>query len=278
MSVCCITYNHEHFIMQALEGFLMQKTDFKYEIIICDDFSTDNSRKILAEYAEKYPDIIRVVFQTENVGSIRNFVRTLSEAKGKYIALCDGDDYWTDPLKLQRQVEFMESHKDCSICCHYTRVINESGELVYENPSPVPLDFTYEDVLLGRKEETRISSMLVKNNYLIKRISKQQWLYNTHSTDTFLKLYIIAHSRGKIYVMPEVMSIYRLHKNGVWSLIDAKVRKSKMISDFNILINNFNYSTRNKRKLLMIYIRQYLLFEIKNLNIQNAMKTIKTLV
>ncbi len=278
VSVCCITYNHEKFIAEALDGFLMQKTKFKFEIIIGEDCSTDNTREIVEEYMRKYPDILRLVTHTQNVGAIKNQIRILNAAKGKYIALCDGDDYWTDPFKLQKQVDFMESHKDCAICCHYTRVINEAGELVYQNPSPAALEFTYEDVLLGKREETRVCSVMHKNNYLVKQISRQSWLYHTHGTDTFFKLYTIAHSRGKIYVMPEIMGVYRLHKNGVWSLIDAKVRKNKMVSDFNILINNFNYSAYHKRKLLMIYLRQYLLFDIRNLNIHNAMKTIKTLV
>lgn len=278
VSICCITYNHEHYITEALDGFLMQKVNFKYEIIIGDDCSTDHTRKIVEEYIQKYPNIVRLVKQAPNVGAIKNQIKTLNEAKGKYIALCDGDDYWTDSSKLQRQVDFMESHKDCAICSHYTQVINEEGALVYENLSPVALEFTYGDVLLGKREETRVCSMLIKNNYLIKQISRQHWLYHTYGTDTFFKLYTVAHSHGKIYVLPEVMAVYRLHKNGVWSLIDAKVRKSRMVSDFNILINNFNYSTDYKRKLLKIYIKQYLLFDIKNLNLQNAMKTIKTLV
>ncbi len=278
VSICCITYNHEKYIAQALEGFLMQKVNFKYEIIIGDDCSTDNTKKIIEEYILNYPGMIHLVKNTTNVGCIKNQNKIFSMATGKYIATCDGDDYWTDSLKLQRQVDFMEDNKNCAICCHYTQVINEAGELVYENPSPVALEFTYEDVLLGKKEETRISSMLIKNNYLIRQISHQQWYYETHGSDTFFKLYTVAHSQGKIYVLPQVMAVYRLHRNGVWSMIDAKARKNKMISDFNILINNFNYSAHYKRKLLSIYIKQYFLFDIKNLNIQGAMKTIKTLV
>ncbi|HTN21381.1 MAG TPA: glycosyltransferase [Pelobium sp.] len=278
VSICCITYNHQDYIAQALDGFLMQQVNFKYEIIIGEDCSTDRTREIIEKYKLDYPGRIQLVEYPQNVGAIKNQFNTMSKAKGKYIALCDGDDYWTDCLKLQKQVDFMESHTDCAICCHYSKVINEAGELVFENPSPIKLEFTYEDVLIGNKEETRICSLMLKNNYLMQQIARQQWLYQTYGTDTFLKLYTVAHSRGRIYVLPEVMAVYRLHKNGIWSLIDAKLRKNRMISDFNIIINNFHYSTQYKRKLLMIYIKQYLMFDIKNLRIQNAMKTIKTLV
>ncbi len=110
VSICCITYNHEDFIRDAIEGFLMQKTSFPIEIIIHDDASTDNTANIIEEYANKYPDLFVTILQSENQwskggGSIyARFV--YPRARGKYIALCEGDDYWTDPLKLQKQVDF----------------------------------------------------------------------------------------------------------------------------------------------------------------------------
>lgn len=114
VSIMCITYNHEPYIRQCLEGFVMQKTNFRFEAIVHDDASTDGTAAIIREYAEKYPDIIKPIYETENQyskhdGSLR---RIMDEAcKGKYIALCEGDDYWTDPQKLQIQVDFMENHQ-----------------------------------------------------------------------------------------------------------------------------------------------------------------------
>jgi glycosyltransferase involved in cell wall biosynthesis len=113
VSICCAAYNHEEYIAAALDGFLMQKADFSYEILVHDDASTDNTAKIIKEYEQNYPDIIKPIYQTENqyskkvkISSAYNFPR----AKGKYIAWCEGDDYWTDPLKLQTQVDYMEAH------------------------------------------------------------------------------------------------------------------------------------------------------------------------
>src|SRR5690606_15609661 len=107
VSICCITYNHEPFIRQCLDGFLMQQGDFEYEILIHDDASTDGTTKIIQEYELKYPEIIKPIIQTQNQYSqgVRgiNFIYNFPRAKGEYIAMCEGDDYWTDPLKLQKQ-------------------------------------------------------------------------------------------------------------------------------------------------------------------------------
>ncbi len=277
VSICCVTYNHGKYIAEALEGFLMQKTNFNFEILVGEDCSTDNTRNIVQDYCLKYPGRIRMVTDEVNVGSIKNQVRIFDQAKGKYIAMCDGDDYWVDPLKLQKQVDFMECHEDSVICCHYSRVIDEDGEVVYVHPEPVGLEFAYEDILIGKKEETRICSLMLQNKEAINQISSQEWYHKTFGADTFLKLYALARQNGKIYVLPEVMSVYRLHRNGVWSMIDAKLRKRRMISDFNIMINNFEYSSVYRKKLLNIYIKEFLLFDLRNLNIDKAINTLLTL-
>jgi len=125
LSVCSTTYNHVNFIKQAIDGFLVQKVDFAWEIIIADDFSTDGTREILLEYKNKYPDLIKLILQEKNVGAAQNCIDLITTPKSKYIALCDGDDYWTDPLKLQKQVVFLEANPDFAICFHNAAVINE---------------------------------------------------------------------------------------------------------------------------------------------------------
>lgn len=125
VSICCITYNHESYIRETIEGFLMQKTKFPIEVLIHDDESTDKAADIIREYENKYPDIIKPIYQFDNkyskgisVSVTYNFPR----ARGKYIAMCEGDDYWTDPSKLQKQVDFMEVNPDCSLCFHASKV------------------------------------------------------------------------------------------------------------------------------------------------------------
>lgn len=115
VSIRCLVYNHEPYLRRCLDGFVMQKTNFRFEAIVHDDASTDGSAAIIREYAEKYPDVIKPIYETENQYSKRDgsLSRIMDEAcKGKYIAMCEGDDYWTDPLKLQKQVDFLESHPD----------------------------------------------------------------------------------------------------------------------------------------------------------------------
>lgn len=150
VSICCITYNHEVFIRDAIEGFLIQNTSFPFEIIIHDDASTDNTANIIEEYANKYPDLFVTILQSENQwskggGSIyARFV--YPRARGKYIALCEGDDYWTDPLKLQKQVEFLEENTDCSLCFHASKSIrnNDPNDYTLHRLKDIPRDNKFE--------------------------------------------------------------------------------------------------------------------------------------
>ena len=119
VTIRCMTYNHEPYIRQCLEGFVMQKTNFRFEAIVHDDASTDGTAAIIREYAEKYPDIIKPIYETENQyskhdGSLKRIMNCVTH--GKYIALCEGDDYWIDSLKLQKQIDYMEQHSECSLC------------------------------------------------------------------------------------------------------------------------------------------------------------------
>lgn len=118
VSVVCITYNHEPYLRDALEGFLMQKTSFPFEIILAEDCSTDGTRKICKEYVARYPEKIRYIYRDHNVGYNANEYEAMCAARGKYIAYCEGDDYWTDSLKLQKQVDFLESHPEYAVCWH----------------------------------------------------------------------------------------------------------------------------------------------------------------
>lgn len=116
VSIVTITYNHEPYIRKCIEGILMQQVNFSIEFIIAEDCSTDGTLAICKEYATKYPDIIKLITSETNVGALYNEVRAIASAKGKYIAFCEGDDYWTEPLKLQKQVDFLENNLDYSVC------------------------------------------------------------------------------------------------------------------------------------------------------------------
>jgi len=278
VSVCCITYNHEKYIAQAIEGFLLQKTDFQIEILIGEDFSTDNTRQIIQTYQNKHPNLIKILSGEKNAGAAKNLVNVLNNAKGKYLAFCDGDDYWTDGYKLQKQVDFLRNNQNFVACSHYSRVIDEMDKTCYVASNLVPFEYTFHDLLMGRKEETRTASLLFRATKEFQNFGANHWYDNVSAVDNFLKLYITSTSGRKLYVMPEIMSCYRIHQDGIWSMIDPKIRQRKMINDFNILTNNFKYSSYQKKGLLKVYLSKYFLFQIRDFKIKSAYNTISQLL
>ena len=153
VSIITVTYNHKNYIRECLDSFLMQKTNFKFEILIHDDASNDGTTEIIKEYEQKYPDIIKPIYETENqfskgisISRRYNFPRV----KGKYVAVCEGDDYWTDSYKLQKQVDFLEANPDYSICFHPVRVIYDGFDMeeqIWPRDEHIQNGFTLENLL-----------------------------------------------------------------------------------------------------------------------------------
>jgi glycosyltransferase involved in cell wall biosynthesis len=278
VSILCITYNHEKFIAEAIRSFLIQKTNFKFEIIIGDDCSTDKTQSIIKFYSETYPGRIKLIASPTNLGTHKNLINCISHCKGKYIALCEGDDYWTKEYKLQKQVDFLESNADFVICCHYHKVINSSNKTLYVHPSPTPLIHTYADLLAGKQEETKTATVVYRNIPETTQVFSTSWFFECFAGDKMFKLWATHNTGGKIYVIPEVMSCYRRHEGGIWSMINAKARMEMVISDFNLIIKNFTYSAIAKKKLLLLYVKRYLLFELQNKRFRKAYDTLKYLL
>lgn len=214
VSICCITYNHENYIREALEGFLMQKTTFPIEIIIHDDASTDKTAEIVKEYASKYPKIITPIFQTVNqysqgIKPWPNFVFPL--ARYKYIALCDGDDYWTDPYKLQKQVDFLEEYTEYNICFHNVKVYTENENRFVTDYITRDVDETTDIYELAKGNFMHTTSVVFRN--LIKEFPTE--FKKSPVGDYFLHMLNAEH--GKIKKLNDSMAVYRVHDNGVWS-------------------------------------------------------------
>jgi len=277
VSICCITYNHESFIAQAIEGFLMQKTNFNFEIIIGDDCSIDNNRKVINSYIKKHPGRIKLLSSETNIGPHRNMFRCIAAAKGQYIAKCEGDDYWSDPRKLQKQVDFLQKNPSYIICCHYTRVVDIKGNTIHVDLNPQPLKYSFLDLLIGKQMETKTATIMYQNTPVVNKIFSEPWYLNCFAGDKFFKLWATRNTGRSIYVMPEVMSCYRNHPGGIWSMIDARVRLKMMISDFNLIIRRFTYPEAYKKKLMLFYLRRYLFFEIMNRDFKKVYQTIKYL-
>ncbi|MCC8426383.1 glycosyltransferase [Mucilaginibacter sp. UR6-11] len=278
VSVCCITYNHKKFIGEAIDSFLMQKTKFPFEIVIGDDCSTDGSSDMIKGYAEQYPDIIKFFPGKKNAGAHNNFRNVVRHCTGKYIALCDGDDYWIDQYKLQKQVDFLEQNTDYVICCHYTRVIDSNYNTLHVDPNPVPLVHTYQDLLIGKQTETKTATVVYHNIPEVNQIFDKPWYFDVFAADKLFKIFATYITGRNIYVMPEVMSCYRNHVGGVWSMIKSNARKDMVISDFNLIIRHFNYKRLQKMKLLQLYLKRDILFELQRFRIRKIYNTLKYLI
>lgn len=243
VSISCITYNHEKYIEQAIQSFLMQKTDFKYEILIHDDASTDSTADIIKKYQQEYPDIIKPVLQSENQYSRGvkhiSYTYNFNRAKGKYIALCEGDDYWTDKYKLQKQVYYMESDSECTLCTHSVkRVSTESvNDIGLIRPSKVNRELDIREFILG-------GGMFIGTNSILfpKKIidNLPTWFFDAHAGDYPLQIFLANH--GKAYYMDETMSAYRVNVQGSWTnrvyfsyeqRIEHFKRVAKMLDEIN---------------------------------------------
>ena len=225
VSIRCLVYNHEPYLRQCLDGFVMQQTNFRFEAIVHDDASTDGSAAIIREYAAKYPDIIKPIYEIENQyskrdGSLRRIMDT--HMRGKYVAYCEGDDYWTDPLKLQKQVDFLESHPDYSLCTHRFHVLTEETQELKEDWNGHFKDGLHFDIAHFIERTSWVTQPLTLL-YRRSLLNIEEYYQYKNSKDVTLAYYLLR--KGKGLLMPEFMGVYRVHKGGVWQGVD----KSKKI-------------------------------------------------
>jgi len=257
VSINCITFNHEKYIAKAIEGFLSQKVKFQYEILIHDDASTDKTAEIVREYEKKYPEIIKSIYQVENQYSkgIKASLINEKRASGKYIAICEGDDYWIDPHKLQKQVDYMEANPNCTLCFHNAEIINDNG-----------INFNMR--LISDKIKSRVfTAGELANLGFIPTASKlyrrsafenpPDWYRKSIVGDYPNQLIVASH--GYAYYIDNVMSVYRSGSFG--SSTDRFNKKTveekiKYVMGFIEILNNFNefsnyrYSTHVEQAII----------------------------
>lgn len=237
VSIRCLVYNHEPFLRQCLDGFVMQQTSFPFEAIIHDDASTDGSAAIIREYAEKYPDIIKPIFETENQwgkGTISKTMDAAMHPASKYIALCEGDDYWIDPHKLQIQVDFLESHPDYSLSVHDYSEWDEQTKKF----KPHQLDFlknTKNDLTLTLDDYATGIFFTKTLTAVYRRSAKEKSLFKYYNAKFDMMFFYALMTQGKCRLFNRVMGCYRIQPNSVTS--SKNIRKFRSENDdamFNI--------------------------------------------
>jgi glycosyltransferase involved in cell wall biosynthesis len=246
VSIKCLAYNHAPYIRQALEGFVMQKTNFRFEAIVHDDASTDGTADIIREYAEKYPEIIKPIYEKENqyskgVGSIRRITNFV--IRGKYVALCEGDDYWINPNKLQMQVDFMEAHPDYSLVFTNNLALCPNGKMSIRHTNKGDCDVPIKDVILKDGSFIATASICCRGDiymHLPKEVRSQ------YVGDFPLQIYL-AHV-GKVRYFNDIMVVYRAFREGSWTAthclnpsLDVRKKRAenelKLVRDMDVVTN-----------------------------------------
>lgn len=231
VSVLMLAYNHEAFIGQALDSVLAQKTSFDYEIVVGEDCSSDGTRKILLDYRERYPERIRVLLPERNLGMMGNLIATYEACCGEYVALLEGDDYWTSPDKLQRQVDYLESHPEAAECFHNAEVVTEG--------QPEETRLFLEE---GIKETYTLADMVATNfiptcSIMLRKALLPEfpsWFAGMPMGDW--PLHILLAEKGTLGYLPQPMAAYRVHGGGTWSgssrlaIIERSLRAARVIN------------------------------------------------
>lgn len=237
VSILVMTYNHEKFISQALESVAMQETNFEYEILISEDCSTDRTRQIVLDFHAAHPENVRLLLSEQNIHSNEIVVRGIRAARGEYIALLDGDDYWTSPHKLQKQVDFLDHHPECSLCFHNARIFHEADGREGRNWTPP-----------GQKEISTLADIWMGNfiatcSTMFRRglIGDIPVWYNDFFPITDWPLHILNAEHGKIGYIDEVMGMYRYHPGGLYSPFSETRKQQETLKFYHTMNKNLNY-------------------------------------
>jgi len=208
-----VTYNHEKYIKQAIESALAQKTNFDYELVIGEDCSPDGTRKIISEFQRRYPKQIRIISQPVNIGLYLNLINTLRSCQGRYIAGLEGDDYWTSPNKLQKQVDYLDKHPECSLCLHKASIERDGSITEHKRAQIQGKDkqYSFNDIVTNNfiDSATVVFRASVLNGYppkWMKQLAMGDW-----------PLWVLCAKEGKLGYIDENMATYRIHAGGAWS-------------------------------------------------------------
>jgi glycosyltransferase involved in cell wall biosynthesis len=215
ISVVVTAYNHEKYITQCMESVLCQKGDFQLEVIAGDDCSKDNTRSILQQFQQKYPEVVFLLPPGENLGVTKNLKRCLDACSGEYIAICEGDDYWTDEHKLEKQAKFLELRQECSMCFSALMIFFEDTKTFLPNILPSH-DFLNTELLIERNDIANFSCCMYRTS-VVRQLPPA--LFDLYIADWMFN--IVCSQFGEIGFIREFLSVYRKHSGGAWSGMSA---------------------------------------------------------
>lgn len=241
VQILMLTYNHEPFIAQAIEGVMMQKTNFIYELVVAEDYSTDGTRAVCIKYKALYPDKITLLINDVNIGAIANAMKILDYSTAKYIALCEGDDYWTDSLKLQKQVDFLDTNPNYILCGTDAKILIEDTGL-YVNDSMLTgikkNDFEFIDMAIKNRVIT--ASVLFRNHEVLRNLPP--WFISSPVGDW--PLFLILSQFGRVKNFNFIGVTYRKHSGGIYSNATSYKINNDVVSLYKTFIKEFNLKDR----------------------------------
>lgn len=237
VSVLLLTRNHEPFIAQALESVLEQQTAFPVEIIVGEDASTDQTRALVEQYARRYPGRVRPLYHPRNVGAGANLRACLAAARGEYLAMLEGDDYWTDPQKLALQVQWLDAHPDFTICFHPVTMIRD------EQPVPTAEQRIYAQEVYGFADFL-IDTVPHTGSVVLRNCLRPvpNWVFAAFPLD--FPLVALYAERGRAYLLPRTMGVYRLHAGGSWSAQAYHWRAVRFLRMYRRLVAHYARTPR----------------------------------
>lgn len=263
VSIAMLAYNHCQYIEKAIEGVLMQQTTFSYKIIIAEDYSTDNTREIIMGYQQKYPDKFKLILQEKNVGPQQNNHDLLVNLEGKYIAALEGDDYWIDVLKLQKQLDYMEQNPEISFTFHAAKTLENNGNFGTHYKHPRFFDRKTVDTrdFLQKAGASFCTASAIFKKKILDRLP--QWFIEAHIGD--YPLMFLALENGKIGYLADEMCVYREKVKGGWTAknisLSGRLRNFKKMVALN---NEINKQTHGKyKKYLSLNLGSYVLNKAK---------------
>ena len=279
VSIKCAVYNHEPYLRQCLDGFVMQQTNFPFEAIVHDDVSTDGSAAIIREYAEKYPHIIKPIYETENQyskGMLDRVMRLAMHSASKYICICEGDDYWTDPHKLQKQVDIMEQDPEVGLVHTLSQVYYQSLGHIGKEVRGEPIN-SLDDLIRANRCVT-LTACFRKNLYMnyLKEFISNNWVKHRWRTGDYPQ-WIFYTGHAKTHFIPEVTGVYRLCGSSACHYPDIKKQVAFELSVLDLktyfaryfhreyLLKDITTDFVNEMQLLSIDRNQAVDYDIKGL-------------